>query len=190
MEGTEATLELLRRWGQGDAGARDQLIATVYDELRVLAQRALAREQYASTLQPTALVHETYVRLLSQAMPEIRDRGHFFAIAATVMRHILVDRARARLAQRRGGGALQVELKDSSAVVHPDTEVLAIDQALSRLEALDERKCRVVEMKFFAGLSEHEIAKALGVARATVERDWSFAKSWLQVQMEASASGA
>lgn len=190
MEAKAETLELLRRWGQGDVAARDQLVSHVYEELRFIAQRALAREQNAHTLQPTALVHEVYVRLLGQSAIEIRDRGHFFAIAASVMRHILVDHARARLAQRRGGGAIQVELKDSSAAVHPDPDVLAIDQALTRLEAIDERKCRVVEMKFFAGLTEHEIAAALGVARATVERDWTFAKSWLQVQMDSPRPGA
>jgi len=183
MEAKAETLELLKRWGQGEAAARDQLISQVYEELRILAQRALAREQRVTTLQPTALVHEVYVRLLGQSALEIRDRGHFFAIAASVMRHILVDHARARLSHRRGAGALQVELKDSAAVVHPDPDVLAIDQALTRLESIDQRKCRVVEMKFFAGLTEHEIAEALGVARATVERDWTFAKSWLQVQM-------
>lgn len=190
MEAKAETLELIRRWGQGDAAARDLLISQVYEELRILAQRALAREQYADTLQPTALVHEVYVRLLGQSAIEIRDRGHFFAIAASVMRHILVDHARARLAQRRGGGALQVELRDSSAVVHPDPDVLAIDQALTRLEAIDARKARVVEMKFFAGLTEHEIAAALDVARATVERDWSFSKSWLMLQLEPPRPGA
>jgi RNA polymerase sigma factor (TIGR02999 family) len=190
MDAKADTLQLLKRWGEGDAVARDQLIAQVYEELRVIAQRALDREQHAHTLQPTALVHEVYVRLLGQTALAIRDRGHFFAIAASVMRHILVDHARARLAQRRGGGVIQVELKDSSAAVHPDPDVLAIDQALTRLEAIDQRKCRVVEMKFFAGLTEHEIADALGIARATVERDWTFAKSWLQVQMEPPRPGA
>ncbi len=190
MEAKAVTLELLRRWGQGDAAARDQLITQVYEELHLLAERALARERHASTLQPTALVHEAYVRLLGQSDPEIHDRGHFFAIVGTVMRRILVDHARARLAQRRGGGAAHLELSDSDAVVHTDPEVLAIDQALARLESIDERKCRVVEMKFFAGLTEHEIAAALGVARATVERDWAFAKTWLQVQLESPGPGA
>ncbi|WP_321476559.1 ECF-type sigma factor [uncultured Paludibaculum sp.] len=175
---------MLRRWSDGDLSARDKLMSQVYDELRVLARRALSREQNANTLQPTALVHELYVRLIGQSAMDIRDRGHFFAVAATVMRHILVDHARARHAQRRGGGAIQVELKDAIASTNPDMDILAIDQALARLEALDARKARVVEMKFFAGLTEHEIAGVLNVGRATVERDWAFAKSWLQIQME------
>jgi len=178
------TNELLKRWNGGDGTARDQLMSQVYDELRVLARRALARESQEITLQPTALVHELYMRLMGESQGNINDRGHFFAIAATVMRHILVDHARARQAQRRGGGAQKVELHDYSAVTEPDLDILAVDQALKRLEALDERKARVVEMKFFAGLTEHEIAGVLGVGRATVERDWAFAKSWLQIQME------
>jgi RNA polymerase sigma factor (TIGR02999 family) len=135
-------------------------------------------------MQPTALVHELYVRLLGQSQVDIHDRGHFFAIAATVMRHILVDHARAKQAQRRGGGAIQVELNEKAGFTQPDIDLLAIDQALAKLEALDARKARVVEMKFFGGLTEHEIADVLGVGRATVERDWAFAKSWLQIQME------
>jgi RNA polymerase sigma factor (TIGR02999 family) len=156
----------------------------VYDELKVLARRALSREQRAITMQPTALVHELYVRLLGQSQVDIHDRGHFFAIAATVMRHILVDHARAKQAQRRGGGAIQVELNEQAGFTQPDIDLLAVDQALAKLEALDPRKSRVVEMKFFGGLTEHEIADVLGVGRATVERDWAFAKSWLQIQME------
>lgn len=182
------TVQLLRRWSDGDLSARDVLMSQVYDELRALARRALSREQNANTLQPTALVHELYVRLIGQSAVDIRDRGHFFAVSATVMRHILVDHARARQAQRRGGGAIQVEMKDAIASTNPDMDILAIDQALARLEALDARKARVVEMKFFAGLTEHEIAGILNVGRATVERDWAFAKSWLQIQMESHRS--
>lgn len=184
MASDNDTLELLRRWTGGDVQARDQLVGQVYDELRALARRALAREQHAQTLEPTALVHELYMRLLGQTPVEIRDRGHFFAVAATVMRHILVDHARARQARRRGGDLRQVELNEALPCAALDIEVLAIDQALGRLEAVDARKARVVEMRFFGGLTEHEIAELLGVGRATVERDWAFAKSWLQVQME------
>jgi len=184
MSSPDDTKELLERWSGGDAQARDQLMGQVYDELKVLARRALSREQRAITMQPTALVHELYVRLLGQSQVDIHDRGHFFAIAATVMRHILVDHARAKQAQRRGGGAIQVELNDQAGFTQPDIDLLAVDQALAKLEALDPRKARVVEMKFFGGLTEHEIADVLGVGRATVERDWAFAKSWLQIQME------
>jgi RNA polymerase sigma factor (TIGR02999 family) len=184
MSSPDDTKELLERWSGGDPQARDQLMGQVYDELKVLARRALSREQRAITMQPTALVHELYVRLLGQSQVDIHDRGHFFAIAATVMRHILVDHARAKQAQRRGGGAIQVELNEQAGFTQPDIDLLAVDQALAKLEALDPRKARVVEMKFFGGLTEHEIADVLGVGRATVERDWAFAKSWLQIQME------
>jgi RNA polymerase sigma factor (TIGR02999 family) len=181
--GQADTTQLLRRWSAGDAAARDELIAHVYAELRALARRTL-RGDDAKTLQPTALVHEAYVRLFGQDNVQFESRNQFFALAATVMRSILVDHARARLAARRGGGQLHVTLKESSAATLPDHEILAIDQALERLESLDERKCRVVEMKFFAGYTESEIAGILGIARATVERDWSFARSWLHVQIQ------
>jgi RNA polymerase sigma-70 factor (ECF subfamily) len=124
---------------------------------------------------------------MGQREVAIKDRGHFFALAATVMRRILVDHARARLAARRGGGAGKITLRDTAAVTQPDTDLLAIDEALERLESVDTRKARVVEMKFFAGLTESEIAEALGVGRATIERDWAFAKSWLQLQLESPA---
>lgn len=184
MNVPDKTVELLRRWNTGDSSARDILIEQFYDELRILARRALSRERQDHTLQATALVHELYVRLFGQSDIEIKDRGHFFALAATVMRRILVDHARARLAERRGGGAAKTTLRDFSAATHPDTDIIAIDQALHRLEDVDARKARVVELKFFVGLTESEIAEALGVGRATVERDWSFAKSWLQLQLE------
>jgi RNA polymerase sigma factor (TIGR02999 family) len=184
MDAPDKTVELLRRWNTGDSGARDTLIEQFYDELRVLARRALMRERQDHTLQATALVNELYVRLFGQSEIEIKDRGHFFALAATVMRRILVDHARARLAERRGGGAAKTTLQDHSAATHPDTDIIAIDQALHRLEEVDARKARVVELKFFVGLTETEIGEVLGVGRATVERDWAFAKSWLQLQLE------
>jgi RNA polymerase sigma factor (TIGR02999 family) len=177
------TTELLRRWRGGDAEARDRLVERVYDELRALARRALAREAGPRTIEATALVHEAYLRLMGDSQVEIQDRGHFFAVAARVMRNILVDHARARNAQRRGGGARQVELDTDVGGRQPDVDMLALDEALARLEAVDRRKCQVVEMKFFAGLTEQEIAGVLGVGRATVERDWAFARSWLQIQM-------
>jgi RNA polymerase sigma factor (TIGR02999 family) len=177
------TTELLRLWRGGDVSARDRLVERVYDELRALARRALARENGPRTIEATALVHEAYLRLLGDSHVEIQDRGHFFAVAARVMRNILVDHARARNAQRRGGGVRPVELADQTGTGGPDIDLLSLDEALARLEAVDRRKCQVVEMKFFAGLTEQEIASVLGVGRATVERDWAFARSWLQMQM-------
>jgi RNA polymerase sigma factor (TIGR02999 family) len=184
MDAPDKTVELLRRWNTGDSTARDTLIEQFYDELRILARRALMRERQDHTLQATALVHELYVRLFGQSAIEIKDRGHFFALAATVMRRILVDHARARLAERRGGGAAKTTLQDASAATHTDPDIIAIDQALERLEEVDPRKARVVELKFFVGLTESEIADTLGIGRATVERDWCFAKSWLQLQLQ------
>ncbi|MBE7542116.1 MAG: ECF-type sigma factor [Bryobacteraceae bacterium] len=184
MEPSENTIDLLHRWSSGDPAARDLLFDHVYDELRALARRALRHESPDITLQPTALVHEACIRLLGAGDVDLASRAQFFALAATVMRHILVDHARARLTARRGAGAAHFELGESDAASIPDPDVLAIDQALHRLEALDPRKCRVVEMKFFAGYTEHEIASILGVARATVERDWTFARSWLQLALD------
>lgn len=175
----EITL-LLRAWSQGDQAALKQLIPLVHAELHRLAKRYMRKERVGHTLQTTALVNEAYLRLIDVSQVEWRNRAHFFAIAARLMRQILVDFARDRGYQKRGGGALQVSL-DQAIVVSSELneDLLALDEALDALARFDERKGRVVELRFFGGLSEEEIAEALGVSRETVKRDWRLAKSWL-----------
>jgi len=170
---------LLLRWRQGDKGALDQLLPVVYDELRRLARAHLRGERNPS-LQPTALVHELYMRLADSDRLIIRDRTHFFAIAAQAMRQILVDHARKRLADKRGGSVTIVGLDTMMEPARPPgLDVLVIDEALDRLTLVDARLCRVVELRFFAGLNIEETAEALEVSAATVERDWALAKAWL-----------
>jgi RNA polymerase sigma factor (TIGR02999 family) len=172
--------ELLRSWRQGDAAALDRLIPLVYGELRRVARSHLRREHPGHTLQATALVHEVYVRLVDANRMTLNDRTHFFAVAATLMRQILVDHARRKRADKRGGGVTIVRLDDVSIVSQTSTvDVLALDQALDALSSRDARQCRVVELRFFAGLSINEAAEALGVSAATVEREWAMAKAWL-----------
>lgn len=181
--GTEVT-RLLEAWrDSGDESALDRLVPLVYDELRALATRRLRNERDGHTLQPTALVHEAYARLVdSQA--EFTDRAHFFALAARTMRRVLVDYARGRNADKRGGGRTDVTLTGSLAAVEPTTlDLLALDQALDRLGELDERKARVVELRFFGGLTYAEVSVALGVSEATVDRDLRLAKAWLAEQL-------
>lgn len=171
---------LLVEWRQGDDAALARLIPIVYGELRRVASARLRREDTAHTLQTTALVHEAYLRLVGLERMSIQNRTHFFAMAAHLMREILVDHARRKHAVKRGSGATMLQLDDlaagaDSAIV----DVIAIDEALGELASLDERLCRVVELRFFAGLSIAEAADALGVSSATVERDWTVAKAWL-----------
>jgi RNA polymerase sigma-70 factor (ECF subfamily) len=175
----ETVTALLFRWRQGDAAALDQLVPMVYDELRRVARAHLRAERNPS-LQPTALVHELYLRLVDNDSMIIRDRTHFFAIAARVMRQVLVDHARRRLADKRGGGVTIIGLEAMmDPAGPPGVDVLVIDEALGQLMSVDARLCRVVELRFFGGLNIEETAEALEVSTATVERDWAMAKAWL-----------
>ena len=180
--------DLLLSWRQGDAAALDRLISVVYDELRRVARRCLRNEPPGQALQSTALVHEVYLRLVHVDHMTVRDRTHFFALAARLMRQILVDHARRQQADKRGGRATMVSLDGVSPVAQPSSvDVLALDQALEALSSIDERQCRVVELRFFAGLNIDEAAEALGVSPATVEREWALAKAWLYRQLSSDA---
>lgn len=177
--------ELLAAWGAGDAGASDALVPLVYDELRRQARRALRREGEGHTLQATALVHEAWLRLDGQHDARWESRSQFLAVAAQTMRRVLVDHARARRALKRGGGDVQITLGDAYSAVAPDAvDVLALDEALARLAVMDARKARLVELRYFAGLSIPEAASALGVSQATVIREWAVARMWLRRELE------
>jgi RNA polymerase sigma factor (TIGR02999 family) len=179
---------LLRRWGGGDSRALDELIPIVYSELRRLANYYLQQEGHAQTLQSTALVHELYLRLCRQQEPNLESRAHFFAVAAQMIRRLLVDHARERSAIKRGGGK-QAGLEEAVTIpVHPNLDILALDESLSALASQDARKSRIVEMRFFGGLSALEIARVLGMSEATVRRDWSLARAWLFRHMEGRAT--
>jgi len=171
---------LLRAWGNGDQSALERLTLLVYDELHRLARTQMSRENEGHTLQTTALINEAYLRLVDFQGVRWQDRAHFFAVSAQLMRRILIDFARSRGSQKRGGGALQLSLDDAPAVsAQPDTDVVALDSALKALAAVDERKSKVVELRFFGGLSVEETAEVLRVSVETVMRDWKFAKVWL-----------
>jgi RNA polymerase sigma factor (TIGR02999 family) len=176
---TEVT-RILEAIGAGDPAAVDRLLPLVYDELRRLAAARLGQEAPGQTLQPTALVHEAYLRLLGGAEPRWETRGHFFTAAAEAMRRILIDRARSKKRQKRGGGAARLELATLDlASPPPDEELLALDEALARLEREDRPKAELVKLRFFAGLSVEQAANALGISRATADRHWAFARAWL-----------
>lgn len=179
-----AVTELLRAWGAGDAGACDALVALVYAELRRQAQRALRREGEGHTLQATALVHEAWLRLDGQRDARWESRSQFLAVAAQMMRRVLVDHARTRHALKRGGSVAQVTLSEANQVAAPDTvDVLALDDALARLALFDPRKARLVELRYFAGLSIPDAAAALGISPATVGREWAVARMWLRREL-------
>jgi RNA polymerase sigma-70 factor (ECF subfamily) len=180
--------ELLLSWRQGDAAALDRLIPVVYDELRRVARRRLQAESPGHPLQSTALVHEVYLRLVDVDRMTVKNRTHFFALAAKLMRQILVDHARREHADKRGGRATMVSLDGVLPVTLPSSvDVLALDQALGALSSIDDRQCRVVELRFFAGLNIDEAAEALSVSPATVEREWALAKAWLHRQLSSEA---
>jgi RNA polymerase sigma factor (TIGR02999 family) len=181
---------LLMAWRAGDEGALNDLLPIVYAELRRQARRALRREAGGHTLQPTALVHEAYLKLIDQQRAHWESRTQFFAVAAQLMRRILVDHARARRRTKRGGGATQVTLPDVAASEDPtrdfnatSLDTLDLDEALTRFAVLDPNKARLVELRYFAGLSIPEAAAALGVSPATVGRDWAVARAWLRREL-------
>jgi RNA polymerase sigma factor (TIGR02999 family) len=175
---------LLTRWSQGDGAALAELTPLVYEELRRLAHHFMEGQRTDHTLQTTALVNEAYLRLADQTNPHWQNRAHFFAVAARAMRQILVSYARSQRSQKRGGGALMVEL-DEGAIVSPEEskEIVELHEALERLAALDSRKAQVVELKYFGGLNYDEMAEVLKISRVTVRRDWDFARAWLHTEL-------
>ena len=180
MPGSEDTTELLLALRRGDRRSLDRLTARVYDELHRIAHRELSRLRLGETLRTTAVVHEAYVKLVDQARVEVEDRAHFMALAAKAMRHILIDYARKRQSAKRGGGWKSVSLGEAVPEVEDRLEeAIEVDEALARLERFDERLCRVVECRYFGGMTVGETAAALGVAPRTVDRAWRKAKAWL-----------
>ncbi|HXD20218.1 MAG TPA: sigma-70 family RNA polymerase sigma factor [Vicinamibacterales bacterium] len=182
--------QLLIDWSRGDENALQQLIPLVHEELRRVARRHMAHERAEHTLQATALVNEAYMRLVDVRQVKWQNRAHFFAMSARLMRRILVDFARSRRYQKRGAGAQRVTL-DEALVVSPApvADLVALDEALTALAAVDARKAQVVEMRFFGGLSVEETAEALHVSRDTIMRDWKLAKAWLLRELKAPVSG-
>ncbi len=203
--------QLLAKWRSGHEGALSELTVLVYQELRSLAQRHLRRERPNHTIQRTALVHEAFVRLVNQQSVDWQSRAHFFGLASNLMRRVLVDHARARLASKRGGGAVAVSLDElmapldaedgsfsgsAGSIPEPqhldgetDEDVAAIDEALTRLAAMDARQARVVEMRYFGGLTIEETAAALEISDATVKREWTLARAWLKRELSRGATG-
>jgi len=175
---------LLRAWSDGDRRAHSRLMDIVYGELKQLARAYLRRELPNHSVAPTALVHEAYLKLVDQRRVRWQNRHHFFGIAAQAMRRILVDRARAQKAARRCGGGASVGTERDTPQLPPAVDVLALDEALSRLAALEPRWSRLVELRFFAGLTVEETASVLGVSPATVKRDWSLARGWLYRELQ------
>ena len=177
--------QILDDWTRGDREALNRLVPLVYSELRRLARRHLGRERQGHTLQTTALIHEAYLRLVDQRHVRWQNRAHFFAVAARLMRRILVDHARGRQRIKRGGSVIQLPLEEALVVAAEqlNVDVLALDDALTQLLALDARQCQIVELRFFTGLSIEETATVLGVSSATVKNDWNIAKAWLRREM-------
>ena len=184
MPSPQNVTEMLRDWRNGDQEALEKLIPVVYDELRRQAANYLRRERPGHTLQTTALIHEAYLRLINQQNIEWQNRAHFYAIAARLMREILVDHARKRQASKRGGSDIKVPLEEAM-VVSPERSVdlVALDEALTRLAAIDAQQSRIVELRYFSGLSVEETAEVMAVSSRTVKRDWNVAKAWLRHQL-------
>ncbi len=175
----------------GDPAAAERLLPLVYDELRAQAERYLRGERPDHTLQATALVHEAYLRLIDQTRVQWKDRVHFFAVAAVMMRRVLVNHAKARHAAKRGGAGLRLTLDESVASgVGRDMDLVALDEALERLAALDPQQARLVELRFFAGLSAAEAAGVMGISERTLHREWAMAKAWLHAELSKGEQGA
>ncbi len=186
MQSREGITQLLIDWGKGDQAALEKLMPLVYSELRRLATAYLRRERAGHTLQPTALVNEAYLKLVDQRNAKWQNRVHFFGIAAQLMRRILVDHVRQHQAVKRGGsGQQRVSITSAETIVkQPEVDLLALNEALDELGKMDAQQGRIVELKFFGGLSIDEIAEVLGIGHATVERDWKMARAWLRRQLE------
>jgi RNA polymerase sigma factor (TIGR02999 family) len=181
---TAQVTRLLRAWCGGDPAALDQLMPLVYDELRRMARRYMQQEKPGNTLQPTALVNEAFLRMVDVTGVRWQDRAHFFAIAAQIMRRILVDAARARGSGKRGGGVERVDLNESiDALPELDRRLVDLDEALESLARFDARKAKVVELRFFAGLSVKEIAEVVKISQESVKRDWKLARAWLMHEL-------
>ncbi|MFQ5748777.1 MAG: sigma-70 family RNA polymerase sigma factor [Planctomycetota bacterium] len=186
---THQVTQLLRDVEGGDAAALEKVFPLVYDDLRGLAAHYLVRERPGHTLQPTALVHESFVRLVDQKAASVKDRAHFFALAAQAMRRILVEHARRRKAKKRGGGGIRFSLDGLPEQPDERDELLAsLDDVLNDLGALDERQARIVELRFFGGFTIEETAEILSLSHATVEREWKVAKAWLLRELQRSGS--
>ena len=184
MPAAHDVTRLLIEWGNGNEAARDELLPLIYGELRRLAERYLNRERSGHTLQPTALVHEAYIRLVEQTHPEWKNRSHFFAVAAQVMRQVLVDHARRNQAAKRGAGAFHVPLDECVSFSDDRSgHVLALDDALNSLAVFDARKSKIVELRFFGGLSLEETAETVGLSLATIGRELRVAEAWLHREM-------
>jgi len=181
--------QLLLAWSQGDKGALDRLIPIVYDELRRMAHRYIARENKGHTLQTSALVHEAYLKLVDQNRVQWKNRAQFFGVSARIMRRILVDHARARDAGKRGAGAPRVSLDEAPTLAaNPQGDIVGIDDALNRLSDLDPRQGRIVELRFFGGLSVDETAEVLELSAATIKREWASARAWLYRELGGTAA--
>ncbi len=180
----ENVTKLLQQSNEGSRAALDELLPIVYDELRRVARHQLSKERDNHTLQATALVNEAYMKLIGQHSVDWQNRAHFFSIAAETMRRILVNHAVERNAQKRGGGATLVSLDDEIDFIHQkDLDVLALDDALNRLEKFDQNQAKIIELKFFGGMTNEEMAEVLGVSDSTIKREWRMAKAWLQSQV-------
>jgi RNA polymerase sigma factor (TIGR02999 family) len=184
-ENSHNLTQMLREWGEGDAKVLDSLMPLVYEELRRQASRYLRKERANHTLQTTALIHEAYIKLIDQKSVEWQNRSHFFAIASVAMRRILVDYARERHREKRGGSAENLALDEALQISSDERSVdlIALDEALNRLAKLDKRQAKVVELRYFSGLSIDETAEILGVSNATVRLDWNLAKAWLKQEI-------
>ena len=186
----EVTL-ILHDWSDGDNDAPERLMPLVYNELRRQARSYLAKERGSHTLQPTALVHEAYLRLIDQTRVSWQNRAHFFGIAANMMRRVLVDHARAHASEKRGGAAVRLSIEDVQIPLEQRaSDLIALDEALEKLTAFDGRKAKIVEMRFFGGMTDEEIAEVLKVSTRTVLRDWKTARLWLYRELSAESAAA